>query len=218
MVPPRNICKVGVYIGEKGESHGVRLARGDRQTGGHGMRRCSLCPLRVCMCVSNTYADNISKARTRTSKPQNQHFLRTGFLSDLNGHFFHVDTQCTSGISCPRSAAAGPPRRQPFVHCSLKRRRLSLVFRLSGFLLLHLLALFSVACCVLARAGQDWRPLVGRHWHLLVGSNDANGWIRYEETGECDQRSHRFLVVSPKKEGVRRTRPTANQRGRTERT
>ena len=35
MVPPRNICKVGVYIGEKGESHGVRLARGDRQTGGH---------------------------------------------------------------------------------------------------------------------------------------------------------------------------------------
>jgi hypothetical protein len=58
MVPPRNICKVGVYIGEKGESHGVRLARGDRQTGGHGMRRCSLCPLRVCMCVSNTYADN----------------------------------------------------------------------------------------------------------------------------------------------------------------
>ena len=39
MVPPRNICKVGVYIGEKGESHGVRLARGGRQTGGHGTRR-----------------------------------------------------------------------------------------------------------------------------------------------------------------------------------
>ena len=38
------------------------------------------------MCVYNTDAEDISKARTRTIKPQNQHFLRTGFLSDLLSH------------------------------------------------------------------------------------------------------------------------------------
>ena len=33
--------------------------------------RCSLCRLCVCMCVYDTYAEDIPEARTRTSKPQN---------------------------------------------------------------------------------------------------------------------------------------------------
>ena len=43
MVPPKNICKVGLYLREKGESHGVRLSQGGRQIGGHRARQ----PLRA---------------------------------------------------------------------------------------------------------------------------------------------------------------------------
>jgi hypothetical protein len=43
--------------------------------------RCSLCPLRVCMCVYDTYADNTSKAQMRRSKPQNHDSAPLGFLS-----------------------------------------------------------------------------------------------------------------------------------------
>ena len=45
--------------------------------------RCSLCRLRVCMCVYDTDAEDISKARTRTIKPQNHDSAALERLVDL---------------------------------------------------------------------------------------------------------------------------------------
>jgi hypothetical protein len=48
--------------------------------------RCSLCRLRVCMCVYDTDAEDISKARTRTIKPQNHDSAALERLVDLQGY------------------------------------------------------------------------------------------------------------------------------------